>query len=192
MCAAPPSPTLVRVACAPCACAPSRPKQDSSSPNNPARALPNAAQAPSFRPATEISSDRARQMGEANRTRLPPIRPVFNPATIKKNENIWNKDAKEYHKKSMREAAWNQVCEELVPGWKELTEENKNLKFPAKRQFHVLTWQEVPKNAYSNKQPFMEIVTMELVGVLEQGLESVAIIWISWVTAAVRGLHLPQ
>ncbi|XP_073957852.1 uncharacterized protein [Choristoneura fumiferana] len=49
-------------------------------------------------------------------------------ATIKKNENIWNKDAKEYHKKSMREAAWNQVCEELVPGWKELTEENKNLK----------------------------------------------------------------
>ncbi|XP_063630577.1 uncharacterized protein LOC134801864 [Cydia splendana] len=42
--------------------------------------------------------------------------------TIKKHECIWNKNCPEYHMKGTKEEAWNQICDELIPGWQDLTE----------------------------------------------------------------------
>ncbi|XP_063543265.1 uncharacterized protein LOC134751747 [Cydia strobilella] len=45
--------------------------------------------------------------------------------TIKKHECIWNKNCPEYHTKGTKEDAWNQICEELIPGWQDLAEPGK-------------------------------------------------------------------
>ncbi|XP_063370460.1 uncharacterized protein LOC134658746 [Cydia amplana] len=45
--------------------------------------------------------------------------------TIKKHGCIWNRNCPEYHMKGTKEEAWNQICEELIPGWQDLAESAK-------------------------------------------------------------------
>ncbi|XP_048000135.1 uncharacterized protein LOC125237186 isoform X2 [Leguminivora glycinivorella] len=57
--------------------------------------------------------------------------------TIKRHECIWNRNSAEYHMKGMKEEAWNQICEELIPGWQDSSELVKHSKqYELKRRWH--------------------------------------------------------